>query len=95
MTSSRDPGLAFWATAVVVVVLVAYAMSIGPVWWLRNKPTSPTFVHSYWIAYRPFAIALRNCPHWISGPIECYLAFCDGQGKLRYVLRTEEELSRQ
>jgi hypothetical protein len=29
MTSPKKPGIAFWATVVVVVVLVAYPLSIG------------------------------------------------------------------
>ena len=31
MTSRKQPGVAFWATVVVVVGLVAYPLSLGPV----------------------------------------------------------------
>jgi hypothetical protein len=38
MTSDRKkPGVAFWATVTVVVVLAAYPLSLGPVCWLRPK----------------------------------------------------------
>ena len=30
MTDRKKPGVAFWATVVVVVVLVAYPLSFGP-----------------------------------------------------------------
>jgi hypothetical protein len=38
MTSRKKPGVAFWATVVVVVVLVAYPLSFGPVcWWFSPR----------------------------------------------------------
>jgi hypothetical protein len=38
MTSPRKPGVAFWATVVMVVaVLVAYPLSIGPAVWLTAR----------------------------------------------------------
>jgi hypothetical protein len=33
MTSRKKPGVAFWATVVVVVMLVAYPLSFGPACW--------------------------------------------------------------
>jgi hypothetical protein len=39
MTSDRKkPGVAFWATVVLVVVLVAYPLSLGPVCWINRNP---------------------------------------------------------
>jgi hypothetical protein len=37
MTSRKKPGLAFWATVVVVVVLVAYPLSFGPACWITSR----------------------------------------------------------
>jgi len=38
LTSDRiKPGLAFWATVVVVVVLVAYLLSFGPWCWIISR----------------------------------------------------------
>jgi hypothetical protein len=38
MTSARTkPGVAFWATVVVVVALVAYPLSFGPACWINNR----------------------------------------------------------
>jgi hypothetical protein len=37
MTADRKkPGVAFWATVVVVVVLIGYPVSIGPAAWLND-----------------------------------------------------------
>jgi hypothetical protein len=33
----KKPGVAFWATVVVVVVLVAYPLSFGPACWLTSR----------------------------------------------------------
>ena len=35
MTDHKKPGVAFWATVVVVVALVVYPLSAGPVVWLE------------------------------------------------------------
>ena len=39
MTDRRKPGAAFWATVVVVVVLVAYPLSFGPACWVTSRTT--------------------------------------------------------
>src|SRR5262245_702049 len=36
-SGSKKPGLAFWATAVVVVGLVAYPLSFGPASWISSR----------------------------------------------------------
>jgi len=42
MTSSRKkPGVAFWATVVVVALLVAYPLSIGPTIWIADHRLLP------------------------------------------------------
>jgi len=35
--SRKKPGVTFWATLVVVVVLVGYPLSIGPATWLASR----------------------------------------------------------
>jgi hypothetical protein len=38
MTDSKKPGVAFWATIVMFVVLAAYPLSMGPrCWWVAHK----------------------------------------------------------
>jgi hypothetical protein len=39
MTDCKKPGLAFWAT--VVLVAVAYPLSYGPVGWICERPNCP------------------------------------------------------
>src|SRR5262245_14026922 len=53
MTPSRKkPGVAFWATVVVVAVLVAYPLSFGPACWISSRtPTGRKAVNAI---YQPF-----------------------------------------
>jgi hypothetical protein len=45
MTSDRKkPGVAFWATVVAVVVVLAYPLSIAPAWWICYKAGSPDWM---------------------------------------------------
>jgi hypothetical protein len=37
MTDRKKPGVAFWATVVMVVVLVGYPLSFGPVCWISER----------------------------------------------------------
>jgi hypothetical protein len=65
MTSDRKPSAAFWITVALVVVLVGYPLSMGPVcWWLAmdrpdNQPTTVA-PHVYW----PIGWLTANCPSW-------------------------------
>jgi hypothetical protein len=36
-TDRKKPGVAFWATVVVVVLLVAYPLSFGPACWIARR----------------------------------------------------------
>jgi hypothetical protein len=57
MTPSRKkPGVAFWAT-VVVVVLVLYVASFGPACWLSSR--TGTGVRALPIIYRPITSCMR------------------------------------
>ena len=37
MTDRKKPGVAFWATAALVVVLVVYPLSFGPACWMADS----------------------------------------------------------
>jgi hypothetical protein len=41
MTPGKKPGVAFWATAVVVAVLVGYPLSFGPACWITSRQDKP------------------------------------------------------
>jgi hypothetical protein len=42
MTSPKKPGVGFWATMGVAVVLVLYPLSFGPAcWWFARKAENP------------------------------------------------------
>jgi hypothetical protein len=51
MTDRKKPGVAFWATVVVVVVLMAYPLSFGPACWLVSHADLNEQVVN--IPYRP------------------------------------------
>src|SRR5215510_8950693 len=40
MTEGKKPSLAFWATIVLIVVLVAYPLSFGPWCWIASRTAS-------------------------------------------------------
>jgi hypothetical protein len=50
MTSRKKPGVAFWAT-VVVVVLMGYPLSLGPACWISSRTKTGGAVVSMF--YRP------------------------------------------
>jgi hypothetical protein len=51
MTDGRKPGVAFWATVALVVVLVVYPLSFGPACWINGRTGVGTNAIS--IVYRP------------------------------------------
>ena len=51
---NKKPGVAFWATVVVVVVLVAYPLSWGPAAWICTGLGDPQWaVNAYLRIYAP------------------------------------------
>jgi hypothetical protein len=54
----RQPGVAFWATVVMVVVLVAYPLSFGPWCWLTCRTT--VGAQGVPSLYRPFTLVLDS-----------------------------------
>jgi len=50
MTSRKKPGVTFWATVAVVVLLVAYPLSFGPACWISSRTGGEKTVST---VYRP------------------------------------------
>jgi hypothetical protein len=74
--SHKHPSAAFWATVVVVLMLVAYPLSLGPAIWLRTRPGSPTWVRSaYWKIYAPIVWIYEHGPEPIKESIDWYGEF--------------------
>src|SRR5258708_34982723 len=73
MTPRNKPGVAFWATVVVVIVLVGYPLSFGPACWLaRGGALSPLAVAH---AYRPVVVSAGKSPSWVHRAAELYSGF--------------------
>jgi hypothetical protein len=54
MTDRTKPGMAFWATVVVVVAMILYPLSMGPAFyladWLGNTSFMVVYVPLEWVA---------------------------------------------
>jgi hypothetical protein len=73
VTDRKKPGVAFWATVVVVAVLVAYPLSIGPACGVLNRTGWPEWArHSYWLVYAPILWIYENGPEPIHDAIAWY-----------------------
>jgi hypothetical protein len=59
----KKPGVAFWATVVVVVVLVAYPLSFGPACWIASQQWAPDGTNEVidWF-YSPASFVLHYAP---------------------------------
>jgi hypothetical protein len=57
----KTSGMAFWATVVLVVVLLAYPLSFGPACWMTSRMAGPTRMLP--IVYRPILWVMGSCPH--------------------------------
>src|SRR5262249_3491416 len=75
MTDRKKPGVAFWATVMVVVLLEAYPLSLGPNFWLAERGAIPVWADE---PIRVFYVPLS----WV------YSAFRDGANGVRLVRRT-------
>src|SRR5262245_16838421 len=61
-SSHKKPGVAFWATVMVVVLLLAYPLSFGPACWLVGHRILPK--HPNAEVFKPLlAIVLWECDH--------------------------------
>src|SRR5260370_27812230 len=66
----KKPGVAFWATVVVVVVLVGYPLSFGPACWaVSHADLSENLVN---IPYRPILSLHQHGPRWLRRWIHHY-----------------------
>ena len=74
MTPDRKkPGVAFWATVVVVVALVAYPLSWGPSCWILWRMGMPSWgVESYRRMYGPLLWIYEQSPPWIQHAVQWY-----------------------
>jgi len=74
MTSRKKPGVAFWAT-VLLVGLVLYVLSIGPVMWLGVRKYLPDWaLGARATIYRPMIWLVEDGPRPIGRAIEWYAA---------------------
>jgi hypothetical protein len=60
MTDRKKPGVAFWATVVVVVALVAYPLSFGPACWITSRLNRGADLVP--VVYRPITWAMVAQP---------------------------------
>ncbi len=63
MTSRKHPSVAFWATVVVVVVLVVYPLSMGPALYVSARlPDPEAGIEIVWPVYRPLDSLAKHSP---------------------------------
>jgi hypothetical protein len=83
----QKTGVAFWATVVAVVALVAYPLGFGPACWIASRRQER--VPRISSAYRPIGIVIADAPQ----PIRRFLIWYgavgisqDGTGYIRIIL---------
>ena len=73
MTDRKKPGLAFWATVVVVIALVAYPLSFGPACWMRTRFRDSAVWDATDVFYSPIlALWSQTYPDWCGRGISWY-----------------------
>jgi hypothetical protein len=73
MTDRKKPGVTFWATVGLVVVLI-YPLSMGPVWWLFHQiPISAPIRDGIDAFYDPVWDACWSGPEWSQQGMRSYL----------------------
>jgi hypothetical protein len=77
MTSRKKPGVAFWATVVVTVALLAYPLSAGPWCWALGKwGPKPRAIRVTGLLFRPVMHLSHKGPTQIAVPLNAYLEWC-------------------
>jgi hypothetical protein len=74
MTADRKkPGVAFWATVVVVVGLVGYPLGAGPALWIAHHDIPIWYIDVICFVYAPEVWAEENAPEPVVRAIRAYL----------------------
>jgi hypothetical protein len=67
-TDRKKPGVAFWATVALVVVLVVYPLSFGPACWLDSRTLLPAwsvrFLRSFYSPMLDGPKSVRDALMW-------------------------------
>jgi hypothetical protein len=69
-SASKKPGVAFWASVVLVVMLVGYPLSFGPACWINCRTEIGT--RHMAVVYRPICWAWKKWPKQLQFPIRGY-----------------------
>jgi hypothetical protein len=72
MTDRKKPGVAFWATVVMVAVLVLYPLSFGPACWASSRSGSLEIRETCDRFYYPILWVWLHTPAPIDSAIEWY-----------------------
>jgi hypothetical protein len=72
VSDSKKPGVAYWTTVALAVLLVGYPLSFGPACWISNYWQPSGEIVS--AAYRPIINEWYNGPVWFRGVLESYVA---------------------
>jgi hypothetical protein len=74
VTNRKKPGVAFWASVVVVVGLVVYPLAYGPIGWLCERPNCPQwFARLIDCLYMPLLSLIAHAPTQIQTAWESYV----------------------
>ena len=74
MTSRKKPGVAFWATMVVVVALVVYPLSAGPALWIAHQDIPQWSLNAICFVYAPMNWLEQESPAPIARAVRGYLS---------------------
>lgn len=78
MTSRQKPGVAFWTTVVLTVMLVGYPLSFGPACWVTSRANAGAEWLSFF--YRPIIAGLSTSDTRRSAAIKWYACLGAARG---------------
>lgn len=74
MTDRKKPGVAFWATVVVVALLVAYPLGSGPALWIAHHDIPSWCLGVFCFVYLPAEVWVEeHAPEPIVRAVRAYL----------------------